>query len=321
MPGSQLFQRNRALGYVSNHIPASVRYIRRRKENVIVTCIGRSFHTYSATRFRLICVSGIHPEEITCIASDNYVVYAASNKLIYAWRSGNVIKHIYKGHEKNVHLMLPFGEHLISIDEDSLLKVWIIKEATEYLSIPFKNSEFRITAIVHPPTYMNKILLGSEQGLLQLWNLKNCKLIHTFNSLNGKIEVMVSSPAIDVIAIGLNDGAIILLNIKYDERVMEFKQDWGPVTGLSFRTDGHPIMVTASTNGNLAFWNLEERIVCNQLQAHDETITTIQCFQNEPLLLTASSDNSMKLWIFDLPDGGARLLRLRYFDKFIDKKI
>ena len=28
-------------------------------------------------------------------------------------------------------------------------------------------------------------------------------------------------------------------------------------------------------------------------------------------MLTTSPDNSMKLWIFDMPDGGARLLRIR----------
>lgn len=32
---------------------------------------------------------------------------------------------------------------------------------------------------------------------------------------------------------------------------------------------------------------------------------------NEPLILTTSPDNSMKLWIFDLTDGGARMLRIR----------
>ena len=40
----------------------------------------------------------------------------------------------------------------------------------------------------------------------------------------------------DVIAIGLNDGRILLHNVKYDETVVHFKQDWGPVTCLTFRT-------------------------------------------------------------------------------------
>lgn len=49
----------------------------------------------------------------------------------------------------------------------------------------------------------------------------------------------------------------------------------------------------------------------SQLKAHTDSITTTHCFPGEPLMLTTSPDNSMKLWIFDMPDGGARLLRIR----------
>lgn len=261
MSGSKLYRRNRALGYVTNHVSASVRYIRGRKENVVVTCIGRLFHTYGCNHFRLICVSGVHPDDITCITSDHYAVYTASAKNIYAWRSGSVIKHIYKGHLKNIHTLLPFGGHLISIDDDSTVKIWNIKTEDEYLELCFDNDAFKISACMHPPTYMNKILLGSDQGTLQLWNIKECKLVHTFKSVDSKINVLEAAPAVDVAAIGLLDGRIILLNLKYDEQIMEFKQDWGAVTGISFRTDGHPIMATSSANGNVVFWNLDERKV------------------------------------------------------------
>lgn len=311
MSGSKLFRRNRALGYVSNHVPADVRYIKKRKENIIVTCIGRLFHVYGSNHFRLICVSGVHPEDITCITSDSYCTYTASGTQIYAWRSGNVIKHVYKGHEKMVHLLLPFGEHLISIDTDSTIKIWNRKTAEEYLELCFDNKQFKISALLHPPTYINKILLGSDQGQMQLWNIKDCKLIHTFQSFENRINVLEAAPAIDVVAIGLQNGRIVLLNLKFEEIVMEFKQDWGSVTGISFRTDGHPIMATSSTNGNIVFWNLDERKISSQLVAHNASITTTMCFPNEPLLFTSSPDNSMKLWIFDMPDGGARLLRIR----------
>jgi len=33
-------------------------------------------------------------------------------------------------------------------------------------------AEFLITSVVHPSTYLNKILIGSQQGTLHLWNLK-----------------------------------------------------------------------------------------------------------------------------------------------------
>lgn len=309
--GSKLFRRNRALGYVTNHVPAAVRFIRRRKENVIVTCIGRLFHTYSCNHFRLICVSGLHPADITCLASDNYCVYAASDRRIFAWRSGNVIRHTYTGHTANVHLMLPFAEHLIAVDEANVLKVWHIRTGAEYLDLPLDADHFRVSALMHPPTYVNKILLGSQQGGLQLWNVKEAKLVHTFADFEAAVAVLTAAPAVDVAAIGLLNGAIVLLNLKYAERLMEFKQDWGPVTGIAFRTDGHPIMATSSTNGQVVFWDLEQRRVASQLRAHDQSVTTALCLASEPLLFTTSPDNSMKLWIFDMPDGGARLLRVR----------
>lgn len=46
---SKIFVAYRALGFVSNHIPLSLRYINRRNENLVVTSVGKSFHTYSVS--------------------------------------------------------------------------------------------------------------------------------------------------------------------------------------------------------------------------------------------------------------------------------
>ena len=37
---------------------------------------------------------------------------------------------------------------------------------------------------------------------------------------------------------GLENGDIYLNNLKFDETVVKFHQDWGSVTALTFRTDG-----------------------------------------------------------------------------------
>ncbi|XP_073818920.1 WD repeat-containing protein 36 [Musca autumnalis] len=308
---SVIFRRNRALGYVSNHIPAVVRYIQRRKDNLITTCIGRSFQVYTASHFRLLHVGGQHPDEITAMATDRWHIYTASNKCIYAWRAGKHVRHIYRGHSKNVHLLLPFNRHLIAVDEANVLKVWDIKDEEVYLEIPFKAEEFLVTAVAHPPTYLNKIVLGSKQGQIQIWNIKDNRLVYTFNGHDSRVTCIEPAPAIDVVAVGHQDGTTTVMNLKYDEILMEFKQDWGAVSKITFRTDGPPIMATASTNGYVAFWNLEEKKIASQLQAHEDSVTTAICLPNEPLILTTSPDNAMKLWIFDMTDGGARMLRIR----------
>ena len=61
------------------------------------------------------------------MASDAYHVYVSSGNVIRAFRRGTDIVHEYRGHESPVMAMLPFGPHLISIDEAGVLKVWDIK--------------------------------------------------------------------------------------------------------------------------------------------------------------------------------------------------
>ncbi|CAG9815275.1 unnamed protein product [Phaedon cochleariae] len=312
MPGSRIFLPCRGLGYVSNHIPIQVRYIKSRQENLIITCVGKSFHTYGISHFGLLSVSGLHPSDITSMTADAYHVYTACESNIYAWRRGTELKHTYKGHTKNVHLMIPFGAHLISVDEGSNVKVWDIKAEVVHLELTFSAKTFNISALMHPSTYINKILFASDKGEMQLWNINSGKLVYSFKGWNAGISCIEQAPAIDVIAIGLTTGRIILHNIKFDETVMEFMQDWGLVTSISFRSDGHPIMATGSVLGHIVFWDLDERKVSSQLlAAHDSAVTGMVCLSNEPLILTSSPDNTLKLWIFDMTDGGARLLRLR----------
>lgn len=310
--GSKIFLPCRSLGFVSNHVPLQVRYIKSRKENLIVTCVGKSFHTYGITHFGLLSVSGLHPSDITAMTADTYHVYTACDSVIYAWRRGTEIKHIYRGHKARIHLMIPFGIHLISVDEESFVHIWDIKAEVLYLKLSFSRKTFQISAIVHPSTYVNKILLGSEQGALQLWNINTAKLIYTFEGWGSAVTCLEQAPAIHVCAVGLANGKIVLHNLYYDETIMTFTQDWGCITAISFRTDGNSIMATGSVNGNIVFWDLENRQVASQLlKAHDGPVTGLVCLPNEPLVLTSSPDNTLKLWIFDMPDGGARLLKIR----------
>lgn len=309
---SKIFVRNRALGYVSNHIPVVTRYIQRRKENLLVTCVGKEFHTYGCAHFTLLSVSGTHPENITCLSADSYHIYTAADNIVYAWRRGTELKHTYKGHEGTVYNILPFGPNLITIDENSTVIVWDIKTEELILELKFSNVQFQITTIIHPATYMNKVLFGSQQGSLQLWNLKTSKMIYTFKGWNKTITALEQAPAIDVVAIGLCDGKIILHNLKFDETIFELIQDTGSVISITFRNDGIPMMATGNSNGQVVFWNIEQRKVETQLnKAHLDAVTGLKYLPNEPLLVSSSPDNSLKLWIFDLNDGGPRLLKVR----------
>lgn len=74
-----------------------------------------------------------------------------------------------------------------------------------------------------------------NSGALRLVNIKTGKLVHEFEkSFGSEIVVLVQSPAVDIIAVGLKNGHIALHNIKFDETIQSYKQD-GAVTSIAFR--------------------------------------------------------------------------------------
>lgn len=147
------------------------------------------------------------------------------------------------------------------------------------------------------------------------------------------------SPACDVLAIGFSNGLIVLMNMKLDLVLFTFSQKGGPVTSLSFRTDASaekcPYMASSSADGRVHIWNLGtersgadnddeddmngqgraslmRKLQCSLDEAHIGPVSKVEFVQGEPIMVTAGAeDNSLKVWIFDAPDGSARLLRSR----------
>ncbi|KAM4635056.1 WD repeat-containing protein 36 [Polymixia lowei] len=311
-PGSVLFSGFRALGLYSNHLPHVVRFHEKHRDFYVVTSVGNCFHTYNASKLGIVAVSNSLSEDISCLAADRMLVFVAHGRKVSAFARNKEVVHQYEGHSADVHLLLTFGEHMISADRDGVLVVWDVAAEEEYLRLQFDPTTFNLSAMMHPSTYLNKVLLGSSQGALQLWNIKSNKLLYTFPGWSAGVTVLHQSPAVDVVGVGLTSGQIFIHNIKLDETLMSFMQEWGPITSLAFRTDGPPIMAASSPQGHIAFWDLEKQQLLNQLRhAHGTAVAAVTFLHRQPLLVTNGADNSIKVWIFDQEGGGARLLRSR----------
>ncbi|ETV90828.1 hypothetical protein, variant [Aphanomyces invadans] len=105
---------------------------------------------------------------------------------------------------------------------------------------------------------------------------------------------------------------------------MQFVQPTeGRVTSLSFRNDDKsPWLASGTSSGDVILWNLEtQRLQAKIPVAHDADVATVLFLPSEPVLLTSSGDNSIKLWIFDQLDQAARLLKSRQGHKAPPTKI
>ncbi|XP_044030741.1 WD repeat-containing protein 36 [Siniperca chuatsi] len=310
--GSSLFSGFRVLGLYSNHVPHALRYHKKHREFYVVTAVGKCFHTYNVNRLGIVAVSNSLSDDISCMAADRMLVFAAAGRLISAFARNKEVVMRYHGHRQEVRLLLPLGDQLISADSGGDVIVWDVQGGDIYLRLQFDPATFDVSAMMHPSTYLNKVLLGSSQGALQLWNIKTSKLLFTFPGWSAGVTVLNQSPAVDVVGIGTATGRIIIHNIRLDETLMSFTQDWGPISSLAFRTDGPPIVASGSPQGHIAFWDLERRqLVTQQRHAHSTAVAAATFLHGEPLLVTNGADNAIKVWIFDQEGGGARLLRRR----------
>lgn len=66
--------------------------------------------------------------------------------------------------------------------------------------------DFSPACMAHPDTYLNKIIVGGSKGRMQLWNFSKGVRLFEFTVADSDIKCIASSPALDVVGIGLADG-------------------------------------------------------------------------------------------------------------------
>lgn len=206
---------------------------------------------------------------------------------------------------------------LITVDDSNTLHCWNINDQQLISSISFGHpSSFTITYLLHPATYINKILLASSQGSLQLWNISKQKSIYLYNMFKCRITCLVQTPALHVVAIGYESGLIVLHHLQQDISLMKFNQEFGPVNSIAFRTDDaatKSLMVSSShQSGHLAIWNLDQNRLEEQMRnLHWQSIVAVSFISKQPLMITNSTDNSLKVFVFDDLETVGRLLFCR----------
>eukprot|EP00271_Cylindrocystis_brebissonii_P018690 TRINITY_DN5414_c0_g1_i1.p1 TRINITY_DN5414_c0_g1~~TRINITY_DN5414_c0_g1_i1.p1 ORF type:complete len:979 (-),score=218.28 TRINITY_DN5414_c0_g1_i1:1298-4234(-) len=311
-----IFTPFRALGYVTEAVPFSIQ--RRGRETFVTVSVGHAWQIFNCEKLSLVFVGPQLPKKIRALVSSADLTFAANGHCISVFKRAHQVA-TWRGHVGKVLLLLPFGGHLISVGSDGRVFLWPISTAPTDMDRTEKGGDMQLgesftpTCICHPETYLNKVLIGSEEGSLQLWNVRSRQLIHEFPGWGSPVRCCVSSPALDTVGVGCSDGHVHVHNIKYDQTVVSFRHAEGAaVTALSFRTDGQPFLATGGATGVVSLWNLEKRKLQAVIKdAHDEAVVSLYFFPREPVLLSSGRDNALKMWIFDSDDGEARLLRFR----------
>ncbi|GAA5893733.1 rRNA-processing protein UTP21 [Sporobolomyces salmoneus] len=202
-------------------------------------------------------------------------------------------------------------------------------QVTPYAVLEFPTG-FTPTKVVHPASYLNKVVVASKEGDLAVWNIRTGSCIHTFSlstilptssssSLNSStaITALAQSPAIDVLGIGFANGSCVLFDVRMGESLGRVRFDGdgaGEVSCISFRNDDlAQTLAVASTSGHIALFDLNHEMKLMHLvrNAHEGAVGGIEWVVGQPLFMTNGADNSMKQWLLDTPTAAPRLLKQR----------
>lgn len=322
---SNLFAPVQTLGLVTDGVPVAV--YRLGTEGFIAASVGNSFHVMDTKKLQIVLRSPILPHPITAIAaarSDGGRVFVALkniNAIAVFDRLVETTRLI--GHLHQILGLSVLGSLLISWSQWAVF-VWDLQTFALIGRIPAEKESGGISCVIHPETYLNKIVIGYHcGGELQLWNIKTFKHIHSFrsSSLSGGVSALSLSIHPNVIGVGYSNGLLRLIDLQKDQVLcqLQHSSEQGSVKSLTYRKDAECLtpgaFVSGCENGDLVVWDTKDSSMLHLVEsAHSVDcggLSHVECLGWEPLMISAGMDNSICVWIFDGIDQQPRILLQR----------
>ncbi|CCH46115.1 putative WD repeat-containing protein [Wickerhamomyces ciferrii] len=303
--GSKIFSPFRVIGNVSNDTPFAVGTLG--STFYIVTSVGRSFQIYDANTLHLLFVSQTQTSsKINALTAHFHYVYAAYENKIGIYKRGKLEHTLEVDQDEEIKKIIVFGEYLVATSSQNVFvfkKANGLKVATEfYTKIPISSINGEIIDLIHPPTYLNKIVVITTSNIIVL-NIHSAKVLYTSEIFPDQLTTIESAPVLDFIAIGNVKGQVILFNVKKGKILHTIETGEAKVNSISFRTDGSPHLVAALNTGDLFFYDLDRNSRIHVLRnAHNESyggVVKAQFLNGQPIVVTNGADNYLKEFVFD----------------------
>lgn len=300
----------------------------------ITTSVGRSLQTYDVRRgLNLLFITRPQtPEIITATHAWKDKIFAAwggedaeSERGVWVFKRGKKEAELEAPADvkENVKAFCVFGCWIIGVCDTELL-VWKTSDFELYTTLR-ASSPLPIVftkCISSLPTFLNKIIVGRQDGSADIWNVSSGKLVYTIlppSTAYGAITAIEPTPALSLVALAFEKGPVLIHNVRADQTILQLKAPAGlPVTSITFRTDGlgagddgksAGVMATASTaSGDVTLWDLNHGgrkagvLRAAHAQPTHTTVggtTRIEFLAGQGILVSSGLDNSLKTWIFD----------------------
>eukprot|EP00767_Chilomastix_cuspidata_P002513 gnl/Chilomastix_cuspidata/2637.p1 GENE.gnl/Chilomastix_cuspidata/2637~~gnl/Chilomastix_cuspidata/2637.p1 ORF type:complete len:981 (-),score=487.38 gnl/Chilomastix_cuspidata/2637:713-3655(-) len=352
MEGSS-FQRGAVVGVVAAPTPVAVEA--RSKDFFAMVSTGRRFNIYNLDKLTISMMGPQVPHKITAMAMHQHTNVVAAKRKLHLFQRREPLAEL-SVLPAPTDLLVTISRTLLAFSRDGSLTLVDLKDAQHLKTyrLPFAAADGapEVTAALHPTSYVNKIVVGTRGGELELHNFNTEACIFTFPGLHRTIAALVAeearrvqplaaaledssesdapleapalpavtalaqSPVVDVVAVAYASGHCVVHNLRTDRTIASFYDAGAAICSASFRQErgATPILVLGNERGQMSVWDLEKknlRGLVSGAHAPSTRVVSLAFLPGEALLLSLGGDNSLRLWVFDQPNGMPRLLKER----------
>lgn len=285
----------------------------READHILLTFpLGKSYLSYTLESLQIRYIGPQLLETANSIDSYKDQILVATGNTVSAFHKIKLVK-TFKS-ESSISEILVFGNYLIGLTFKAELITWDCDTTEQISSINLSQKGLHL---LHPPTYLNKVLISLKKGKILLVNVKTGNKIYDFpnicKEINGEITALEHAVALDTVAIGVESGRIMLVNILTDSVLFTFDQG-EKVTSLSISSFGEcNILASSSHTGMIYLWNLQEKKIQGKVKAHfGFEIDRVFFVPGEMRIVSSSgTENSIKQWVFDFESDVPRVNKSR----------
>ncbi|ELP90874.1 WD-repeat protein, putative [Entamoeba invadens IP1] len=286
----------KTIGEYAGEKPASLTY--RDDMLQLLVPVNHTFITYNVTRGIVYNFqSDFFEEKVLSVFStaDTYVV--VTKHFVHFIDSQKALTKMEIGGK--VFSSILIGEFLL-VTTESFLHIISVSSKSEVkkLKMPCESP-----ILYHSKDYVNKVLLVKDTQIF-LYNFNTEKTLFTF-TFSEKITSICQSPDVDIHAIALRTGEVVLFDLKKNKKIFSLQVASQP-TSMCFLT-GLPnddlFLCVGDVSGVITILSVKTSALVGNLYHHTKAVHTLFSLPNELHFFSIGSDNAIRLFRCD-PDSG-----------------
>ena len=218
---------------------------------------------------------------------------AADGKLIIFDATEWKIKKILKEHTLDITSISfnPINDYIVTGSKDNTVKIWDGVSGGSLFTL--REHTKPVNSSVFSPDGKN-IATASSDNTIKIWNASTGEIKSSWNADSKEVTALAWSSDGKFIVSGGSSGTIILWEVASGNKLAEtnFK---AKINTIVFSPDVQ-YFAAAGEDKKVGIWNIESKELVSEISAHDKDINAIAFSDKGNLMVSVSTDASLKIW-------------------------